>query len=135
MRFIAGLALVFIVFEVAQLLVAHRYIGPAQIRAKLHPLDSAVPLPPFWLSLGWMLGLLADYIYQILLVFEPNGLIRIAALLMILISLFGFMLRRGCGLKWGMVVMTFEGSLRAGFMFFAFRMLLFPPRWQHPFSF
>jgi len=131
MNVVAGMAPVFSVFEVAQLVIAHRYIGPAQIRLKRHPLDAAVIPPPFWLSLGWMAGLWADYVFQVLLVFEPINLVRIAALLMIVVSLVGFTLRRASGLKWGLVIMTLEGSLRAGFMFFAFRMLAFPPHWTH----
>jgi hypothetical protein len=130
MNVVAVMAPVFSVFEVAQLVLAHRYIGPAQIRLKLHPLDVSVTPPPFWLSLGWMAGLWADYVFQVLLFFEPNNLVRIAALLMMAVSLIGFTLRRACGLPWGLVIMTIEGSLRAGFMFFAFRMLVFPPHWR-----
>ena len=125
MKFIAWLAPFFILFEVAQLFVAHRYIGPDQIRARIHPLDLA-KLPPFWLSMTWMFCLGADYLYQLLLLFEPN-LIRVAALLLIFISVVGFMLRRVCGLKWGMVVMTIEGAIRVGFLVFVFRWMVFPP--------
>jgi len=125
MNFIASFAPFFIVFEMAQLFVAHRYIGPDQIRARQHPLDLA-KLPPWWLSVGWMVCLWLSYFYQFVLLFEP-GLIRVAALLLIFVSVAGFMLRRVCGLKWGMVVMTIEGAIRVGFLVFAFRWMVFPP--------
>jgi hypothetical protein len=32
----------------------------------------------------------------------------------------GFVWRRSCGVKWGIIVMTFEGALRAGFFLFVF---------------
>jgi len=128
------LAPVFIAFEVAQLLVAHRYIGPEQIRRNAHPLDAAVPLP-FAVSFFWCLGIASDYLYQGSLMLWPNSLVQVAAMLMILISVAGFMVRRACGVKWGMVVMTFEGAMRAGFLFFAFRMMAFPPKWMTPFIF
>ncbi len=134
MKLIAWLAPFFIVFEVVQLFVAHRYIGPDQIRAKKHPLD--LPgTPPLWVSASWMVCLWADYIYQLTLFFVPN-IVRLAALAMIFVSIAGFMLRRVCGLKWGMVVMTFEGAGRAGFLVFAFRMMVFPPAWaSHLYAF
>jgi hypothetical protein len=127
-----GLAPVVIGFEIAQLFVAHRYIGPAQIRRNLHPLDAPVT-PPFWLSVGWMCGVWGDYIYQGTLVLEHNIYVRLAALLMLAISLVGFVVRRACGLKWGLVVMTLEAALRIGFMVFAFGVLGFDPNYAPKF--
>jgi len=134
MSLIAGLAPVFVVFEVAQLVVAHRYIGPAQIQAKLHPLDAPVT-PPFWLSVGWMTGLWADYAYQAMLFLMLFGFVRLLALLMIVLSVAGFMTRRHCGLKWGLVVMTFEGALRIGIMLGSFILMTHPLPWGNSIKF
>jgi len=110
-------------FEIAQLFVAQRYIGIEQIRRNTHPLDAAA-VPPAWLSTGWLLGLFADYLYQGGLLFEPDLGVKFAAVLLILTSAVGFALRRVCGLKWGLVVMTPECAARAGFFMFVFNMMV-----------
>ena len=125
---IALLALVFIAFELAQLVLAHRYIGPEQIRRNAHPLDAAAPLP-FIVSFAWVVFLGADYIYQVSMAMQRYPLIQICALLMLVASVGGFLLRRACGVKWGMVVMTFEAAVRVGCLCLAFRMIVFPPPW------
>ena len=127
MNIIAWFAPLFIFLEIAQLFVAHRYIGPEQIRAGRHPLDALVT-PPLWLSVGWLAGLWAIYLYQFALFFVPT-LVRLASLSLILVSVTGFMLRRVCGLKWGLVIMTLEGALRVGLLGFAFQWTVFPPDW------
>jgi hypothetical protein len=131
MNFTAGPAPVFAIFEVAQLYYAHRYIGPAQIRRKLYPLDTSVAPPPYWFSIAWIVVLGADYGYQVRLFLVPFGLIRLMAFVMIVVSLIGFMVRRHCGLKWGLVVMTFEGALRVGLLLESFSFMVYPPRWLH----
>jgi len=119
-----GVAPVFAVFEVAQLFVAQRYIGLDQIRRNVHPLD--VPaVPSVWLSTAWLAGLMADYMYQaVLLLFVPEFGVKLAAVLLILTSAVGFALRRVCGLKWGLVVLTPECAARAGFFMFVFNMMV-----------
>lgn len=129
-KVIAGLALVFVIFEVAQLVIAHRYIGPAQIRRRLHPLE-APETPPWLLSVGWMSALWADYAFQVALFFTSLYIVQLTALLMLGVSLTGFILRRSCGLKWGLVVMTFEGALRVGCLMAAFSLLALPHSWIH----
>jgi hypothetical protein len=131
MKLIALLALVFIVFELAQLVLAHRYIGPEQIRRNAHPLTAAAPPLPFMVSVGWVVLLGADYLYQLTLVVQHYPLVQICALLMIMASIAGFLLRRACGVKWGMVVMTFEAAVRVGCLSLAFRMIAFPPFWAN----
>jgi hypothetical protein len=124
------LAPVFMVFEMAQLLVAQRYIGLVQIKRGAHPLDGPPPMP-WWLIACWLACLMADYAYQATLAFQPDyiyqttqvhqqGLIRLAGLLMLLCGVVGFTLRRFCGLRWGLVVMTLEGSARAGFFLYVY---------------
>jgi len=120
---VIGLTPVFAAFEVAQLLVAQRYIGIDQIRSNVHPLD--VPkVPPGWLSAGWLAGLMADYACQASLLFVPEIGVKFAGVLLILVSVFGFAIRRVCGLRWGLVILTPECAARAGFYAFVFYMMV-----------
>jgi len=131
MKIVGWIALVFTVLEVAQLIVAQRFIGVEQIRRNLHPLDAAKPRP-LWFSAGWVAGLLTDYAFQAALLIVPippaatehPDFIRFAAVLMLIISFGGFALRRSSGVKWGLVVLTIEGALRAGFFFFVFNVIV-----------
>ncbi len=122
-RFMVLIAPLFALFEVAQLFVAQRYIGLEQIRRRVHPLDAAV-VPSPWLSGGWIACVAADYVYQAGLLLVPEVGVKFAAVLMLMISAIGFALRRACGLKWGLVVMTPECAARAGFFIFVFNMMV-----------
>ena len=121
------ISLSFMVFEVGQLIVAQRFIGIEQIRGKIHPLDGPAPRS-FWFSAGWVAALLTDYMFQATLLLLPNlnsmvdrsYLVRLAALLMLIASFVGFAVRRSCGIKLGLVVLTLEGAMRAGFFAFVF---------------
>jgi len=53
---------------------------------------------------GWMLLLLAIPFARL------HGLVFLA------VSVFGFTLRRGGGLKWALVILTFEGAVRVGLL-------------------
>lgn len=113
---------VFAVFEVAQLFVAQRYIGIKQIHSHTHPLDAAVA--PGWLATGWLAGILVNYSYQLALLFQPALGVKAAAILLLMVSATGFAIRRVCGLRWGLVVMTLECGARAGFFAFVFNMMV-----------
>jgi len=127
MIIIGWIAFFFMVFEVTQLVFAQRFIGIVQIRQNLHPLDTPTPI-----SLGycvaWIICLLLDYTFQFGLLLGPMNhasvdrpyYIRLAGILMLIISAIGFALRRACGVKWGLVVLTMEGASRAGFFAFVF---------------
>lgn len=120
--FLVEISPAFAAFEVAQLFTAQRYIGVAQIRRNEHPLDG--PAAPGLLATVWLGGLLLDYAYQVALLFEPELGIKFAAMLLILVSLAGFTIRRVCGLRWGLVVFTPECGARAGFFIFIFNMMV-----------
>ncbi len=113
----------FAVFEVVQLFVAQRYIGIEQIRRNAHPLD-VVAAPTPWFSGLWLVCLGLDYLYQGGLLLMPEVGIKFAAVLMLMVSAAGFALRRVCGLRWGLVVMTPECAARAGFFMFVFNMMV-----------
>jgi hypothetical protein len=62
----------------------------------------------------WSLALLAYWAWMVLMLFQPWG--RLQVLMLIGVSGLGFMIRRGCGLKWVLVVLTFEGAVRIGML-------------------
>jgi len=101
------LAPLFLVFEIWQLVLCERYLGIKQIARGADPraLGLGEVTAFFWsmtiISYGlWMLALLAF----------PLG--RGFGLGLLALSAIGFSLRRGCPLKWVLVVLTFEGALR-----------------------
>ncbi|MGA2052959.1 MAG: hypothetical protein ABSH19_06585 [Opitutales bacterium] len=125
---LAWLAPLFVLFEIAQLLVATRYIGIEQIRKGVHPLEEH-PRGPALLSAVWVAGIVANYLYQIALLCQPRET-GLPALLMIGVSLGGFGLRRMLGLKYALVVLTFEGAMRAGFLAYVFIAVVIHPSWH-----
>jgi hypothetical protein len=102
---------VFLVFELWQLVLAERYVGIKQIERGTDPRE---------LGLGeaaaafWSLMLLAYWAWMALMLFQPWG--RLQALILISVSGIGFLIRRGCGLKWVLVTLTFEGAIRVGML-------------------
>lgn len=101
----------FLAFELWQLVVAERYVGIKQIERGTDPRE---------LGLGegaaafWSLTLMAYWVWMALMLFQPWG--RLQILMLIGVSLGGFMVRRGCGLKWVLVTLTFEGAIRIGML-------------------
>ena len=105
------LAPVFLVFEVAQLVLGERYLGIKQIARNADPralrlsevtaFFCTVAIFSYWLR---MLGLL----------FTTLG--RADALGLLIVSSAGFSIRRGTPLKWTLVTLTLEGAVRIGFL-------------------
>lgn len=102
----------FLVFEVWQLVLSERYLGVKQIARGADPRQ---------LGLGeltafvWSTTLIAYWAWMLLLLAVPFARVHGAGLL--LVSMVGFSLRRGCGLKWVLVILTFEGAIRVGLLF------------------
>jgi hypothetical protein len=97
----------FLVFEIWQLVLCERYLGIKQIARGADPraLGLGEVAAFFWsttivIYALWMLALLA----------LPWG--RLFGLGLLGLTAIGFSLRRGCPLKWVLVVLTFEGALR-----------------------
>lgn len=99
--------------DIAQLLVAERFIGMKQIRSGEHPLDTA-RRPPTWAILLWLAAIGLLWLYIVLLAFDPRG--GLQGGLMLLVSFAGFALRRVAGLKWALVLMTIETAVRLGLL-------------------
>lgn len=126
------LAPVFICFELFQLLVAERYIGVKRIREGVHPLDAKQRLPE-WMAAMWVIGRILTWLYLILLVFDPRA--GLQGFIMIVVTILATGLRRALGLKWALVIMTIEGSIRMGMLanilmtVFLFDGRLIPQEW------
>jgi len=102
---------VWFLFEIAQLIVAERFLGVKQIEAGSDPREHG---PREILAFAWSAGLFLFWLWLAAMLFQPSGRAQIAA--MMVITGIGFLLRRSCGLKWVLVVLTFEGALRIGML-------------------
>ena len=101
----------FLAFEIWQLVVAERYLGLKQIARGTDPRELGLGEIT---AAGWSLGLLAYWGWMALMLIQPWG--RLQVLLLIGVSGLGFLVRRSCGLKWALVVLTFEGAVRIGML-------------------
>jgi len=107
----ALLAPVFLVFELWQLVVSERYMGIKQIRVNADPRELAMAT---WMAATWAGGLVAYYIWMFTLLLHPVG--RAQGMVLIVMTGVGYLIRSTCGLKWVLVVLTFEGSVRIGML-------------------
>ena len=107
----ALLAPVFLVFELWQLVVSERYMGIKQIRVNADPRELAMA---DWMAATWAGGLVAYYVWMFTLLLHPVG--RAQGIVLIVMTGVGYLIRSTCGLKWVLVVLTFEGSIRIGML-------------------
>lgn len=107
----ALLAPLFLAFEVWQLVVSERYLGVKQIRVDADP--RALPMAG-WMAAVWGGGLLAYYTWMFTLLAHPVG--RAQGIVLIATTALGYAIRTACGLKWVLVVLTFEGAVRIGML-------------------
>jgi hypothetical protein len=107
----ALLAPLFLVFEVWQLVVSERYMGIKQIKVNTDP--RTLPMAN-WLAAAWVGSLLIYALWMLSLLLHPVG--RAQGIVLILVSLLGYAVRSSCGLKWVLVALTFEGSIRVGML-------------------
>jgi hypothetical protein len=105
------LAPFWILFEFWQLVVGERYLGIKQIEHGTDPrtLDLSEPRAAFW-----SIGILVEGVWMLALLFERFG--RAQALCMLVVTALGYTLRRSCGIKWVLVILTFEGAIRIGML-------------------
>jgi len=108
---LALLAPLFLALEVWQLVLGERYMGVKQIRINADP--RTLPMAN-WMSALWAGGLLAYYVWMLTLLLHPVG--RAQGIVLIVVTLLGYAFRSTCGLKWVLVVLTFEGSIRIGML-------------------
>ncbi len=107
----ALLAPLFLAFELWQLVVSERYMGIKQIRVNADPRE--LPMPG-WMAATWASGLIVYFSWMFTLLLHPVG--RAQGVVLLLVTVIGRTLRSACGLKWVLVVLTFEGSIRIGML-------------------
>lgn len=107
----ALLAPLFLVFEVWQLVVSERYMGVKQIRVNADP--RTLPMQG-WMAAVWAGGLLVYFSWMFTLLIHPVG--RAQGAVLLAITALGYAVRTTCGLKWVLVVLTFEGAVRIGML-------------------
>jgi hypothetical protein len=107
----AFLAPLFLLFELWQLFLGERYMGIRQIRVNADPRE--LPMPG-WIAATWSGGLIFYYAWMFTLLLHPLGRAQGAVLLGV--TAVGYAIRGTCGLKWILVVLTFEGSIRIGML-------------------
>lgn len=102
----------FLAFEVWQLVLSERYLGIKQIARGADP--RGLGLGEFTAFI-WSVVLIAYWLWMLLLLALPFG--RVHGISLLAVSMIGFSLRRGSGLKWVLVILTFEGAIRVGLLF------------------
>jgi len=110
---LALFAPLFLAFELGQLFLSHRYMGIKQIRANSDPRE--LPMSQ-WLAAIWAGGLILYFVWMCLLLFQPFD--RAPGVVLLAATAIGYSIRSSCGLKWILVVLTFEGSIRIGMLFY-----------------
>jgi len=108
---LALLAPVFLVFEIWQLVLSERYLGIKQIKTNTDP--RTLPMKE-WVAAIWSSGLLVYSVWMLSLLLHPVG--RAQGVVLLAVTLLGYAVRTACGLKWVLVVLTFEGSVRVGML-------------------
>ena len=111
MVLLLALAPLFFAFELWQLVIAERYVGLKQISRGIDPRELGLGERT---AAGWSLTLLTYWAWMALMLFQPLG--RFYFLVLVGVTGLGFTLRRGCGLKWVLVILTLEGSVRIGML-------------------
>jgi hypothetical protein len=106
------LAPAFLVFEVWQLVISERYLGIKQIARGADPRTLGLGEGTAFL---WSSAIILYWVWMLALLLVPVG--RAHGLGLLIISTIGFSLRRGCSLKWVLVILTFEGAIRIGLLF------------------
>jgi hypothetical protein len=117
----ALLAPLFLLFEFWQLFLSERYMGVKHIRVNADPRE--LPMAN-WVAVSWVGGLLVYLPWMCLLLLHPLG--RTQGLILLAATGIGYAIRGTCGLKWVLVVLTFEGSIRIGML-----LSLFLTTWRH----
>jgi len=105
------LAPLLLAFEVWQLVLGERYVGIKQIERDTDP--RTLGLGEFT-AFFWSSGILLGWAWTIAMLVQ--GEFRAQAGCMLFVSMVGYALRRGSGLKWILVIMTLEGAVRVGML-------------------
>jgi hypothetical protein len=104
---------VFILFEIWQLVMSERYVGIKQIARGANPREMG---PSEVISFLWSACILLYGFWMLALLALPE--VRIYSLCLLATTAVGYSVRRNCSIKLILVVLTFEGAIRVGFLSF-----------------
>lgn len=105
------LAPLFLAFEVVQLVLSERYLGIKQIARSADPRTLGLgEVTAFF----WSMAIIIYYFWMLALLLTPLG--RIHGLGLLAATATGYSFRRGSRMKWTLVILTFEGAMRVGFL-------------------
>ena len=105
------IAPLFLLFVVWQLVVGERYLGIKQIARNGDPRNLGLRE---YIAFCWSAVLVMYWLWMIGLLFTPFS--RMHGLCLIAVSALGFSFRRNTGIKWVLVILTFEGAVRVGLL-------------------
>jgi hypothetical protein len=105
------LAPLFLAFEVWQLVLSERYLGIKQIARGADPRTLGLGEAT---ACAWSIALIVYWIWMLLLLTASLG--RVHGLSLLAVTAIGFSLRRNSGIKWVLVILTFEGAIRVGLL-------------------
>ena len=101
----------FLAFEIWQLVVSERYLGIKHIARHGDPRTLGLRE---YIAFCWSAVLFAYWAWMLSLLFTRFS--RVHGLCLLAVSVLGFALRRNSGLKWVLVILTFEGAVRVGLL-------------------
>ncbi|MCC5022696.1 MAG: hypothetical protein J6386_07820 [Candidatus Synoicihabitans palmerolidicus] len=94
-----------------QLVASERIIGVKKIERGTDPRSDS---PPQRVAALWSITLVLYWLWMGMMIVPSFARARIIILLSV--SLIGYALRRNYGLKWILVILTFEGAIRIGIL-------------------
>jgi hypothetical protein len=101
------LAPLFLAFELWQLVMSERYVGIKQIARGANPREMG---PSEVVACLWSLSIVSYGLWMASLLVTPSA--RVYGLILLVVTAIGYSFRRNCGLKWVLVILTFEGAIR-----------------------
>ncbi len=105
------LAPIFLGLELWQLFLSERYLGLKQIRVNADPRE--LPMAN-WTATLWAAGLIGYFLWMPTLLLHSVG--RAQGIILLIVTGLGYAMRSTCGLKWILVILTFEGAIRIGML-------------------
>jgi len=108
---IAFAAPIFFIWEIVQLVMAEKILGIKQIKNGTDPRKEG-PREP--VAAGWTLMLIASWLWIGMMLVHDFG--RAYVVVMIVVTLVAYGLRKSTELKWTLVILTFEGAIRIGML-------------------
>lgn len=102
----------FFIFEIWQLVISERYVGIKQIARNGDPRTLGLSE---WTAFFWSAVLIGYVGWMLLVLLVPFA--RVHGLALFAVTVIGYTLRRNSGLKWILVILTFEGAIRIGLLF------------------